>query len=229
MPLVTSMKLVLRSALCAAAMLALHSTAVAQHRVAIPVSGELQAVLALPGDATRGAEVFKEECQGCHRSDASGNARKAIPRLSGQHATVVLKQIVDIRSGSRINLPMKAFVDDPALSLQHFADIAVYLQSLPPAGMQGQGPGTAVTSGQGLYERDCAACHGAQAEGRADLFYPRLVTQHYSYLLREIGLIRDGGRGNSNPAMVQLVKAYTPEQMQDVADYLSRLPAPGQK
>ncbi len=98
-----------------------------------------------------------------------------------------------------------------------------------PASLQGQGPGTGVQSGQGLYERDCAACHGAQAEGRADMFHPRLATQHYSYLLRELGLIRDGGRGNSNPAMVQLVKGYTPEQMQDVADYLSRLPAPGPK
>jgi cytochrome c553 len=210
-------------------MLALVTTAAAQQRVAIPVSGELQAVLALPGDATRGADVFKEECQACHRSDASGNARRAIPRLAGQQATVVLKQVFDIRSGGRINSPMKAFVEDPALSLQHVADIAAQLQSLSPAGIQGQRPGAGLQSGLGLCERDRVACHGAPSEGRADLFHPRLATQHCSDLLREPGLIRDGGRGNSNPAMVPLVKAYTPEQMQDVADHLSRLPAPWQK
>ena len=31
-----------------------------------------------------------------------------------------------------------------------------------------------------------------------------VAAQHYSYVLRELGLIRDGGRGNSNPGMVAL-------------------------
>jgi len=45
-------------------------------------------------------------------------------------------------------------------------------------------------------------------------------------LLRELGLIRDGGRGNSNPAMAALVKGYSAADLQAVADHMSRLPPP---
>ena len=121
---------------------------------------------------------------------------------------------------------MKPFVDDPALGAQAFADIASYLQALPITGNLGKGPGTDVARGKALYEKDCAGCHGAQGEGRAEMFQPMLAAQHYSYLLRELGLIRDGGRGNSNAGMVAVVKAYAPADLQAVADYLAQLPRP---
>ena len=40
---------------------------------------------------------------------------------------------------------------------------------------------------------------------------------------RELGLIRDGGRGNSNPAMVAVVKGYAEADLKPVADHLSKL------
>jgi cytochrome c553 len=197
----------------------------AQTRVALDVTGELKAVLDLKGDAVRGKEAF-DDCVSCHRRDASGRTSGATPRLSGQHASVLIKQIVDIRAGRRLNAPMKPFVDDPALQLQAFADMASYLQALPVAGNLGKGPGSGVARGKVLYDRDCAACHGDQGEGRAELFHPMLAAQHYGYLLRELGLIRDGGRGNSNAGMVALVKTYPQADLQAVADYLAQLPPP---
>jgi len=184
-----------------------------------------QAVLALPADKTRGQAAF-DDCAGCHRKDASGRATGAIPRLSGQHASVIVKQVLDIRSGQRINPPMKPLVEASELGDQTLADIASYLQSLPVAGRLGQGPGDSLARGEALYARDCAACHGAQGEGRAEGFVPMLAAQHYQYLLRELGLIRDGGRGNSNPAMAALVKGYSQADLQAVADHVSRLPPP---
>jgi cytochrome c553 len=185
----------------------------------------VQAVLALPADKTRGQAAF-DDCAGCHRKDASGRATGAIPRLSGQHASVIVKQVLDIRSGQRINPPMKPFVEASELSDQALADIASYLQSLPVAGRLGQGPGDSLARGQALFAKDCAACHGAQGEGRAEGFFPMVAAQHYPYLLRELGLIRDGGRGNSNPAMAALVKGYSEADLQAVADHMSRLPPP---
>jgi cytochrome c553 len=175
-----------------------------QTTVVVETTGELKAVLDLKGDPVRGKAAF-DDCAGCHRKDASGRANSATPRLSGQHASVIIKQIVDIRSGRRVNEPMKEYVVDPALSLQAFADIAAYLQALPVAGTLGKGPGSGVARGKDLFAKDCAACHGAAGEGQAELFHPMVAAQHYSYVLRELGLIRDGGRGNSNPGMVALI------------------------
>jgi cytochrome c553 len=197
----------------------------AQVQVALPTTGELKAALNLPGDVKRGRAAYTD-CQGCHRRDGSGRPTLFTPRLSGQHASVILKQIMDIRSGARLNPPMKPVVEEEHLTAQTFADIAAFLQSLPVTGVLEKGPGTGVAQGQALYTRDCAGCHGERAEGRAELFHPMLASQHHGYLLRELGLIRDGRRGNSNPAMVQIVQGYTPADLQAVADYLSNLPPP---
>jgi cytochrome c553 len=200
-------------------------TAVAQVTVSLPTDGDLKATLALPGDVQRGRDAYAE-CQTCHRTDASGRAAFNIPRLSGQHASVVIKQLMDIRSGLRVNVDMREYMHDSDLTLQDFADMAAYLQSLPVAGKIGQGPPELVPRGQALYASDCAGCHGERAEGRAESFFPMLASQHYGYLLRELDLILSGERGNSNPAMPPILKDYAPEDKQAIAAYLAQLPPP---
>jgi cytochrome c553 len=203
-------------------------SALAQVKVLLPTSGELQATLALAGDPRRGKDAYGE-CQSCHRRDASGRANAGIPRLSGQHASVIIKQLMDIRSGSRLNPDMKDFVLDPELTLQDFADIAAYLESLPVVGNLGKGPPELVPRGQALFAKDCAHCHGEKGEGRPELFYPMVASQHYRYLLRELELIRDGGRGNSNPAMPPILKTYSADDQRAVAAYMAQLPGPAKR
>jgi len=202
------------------------ATTVAQVTVLVPTDGDIKAALALPGDIQRGKDAYAE-CQTCHRSDASGRAKFAIPRLSGQHASVLIKQLMDIRSGLRVNEDMKDYMLDSDLTLQDFADMAAYLQSLPVSGNIAQGPPELVPRGKTLYADNCAACHGEQGEGRPELFYPMLASQHYSYLLRELDLILNGERGNSNPAMPPILKNFSTDDKQAVAAYLAQLPAPG--
>jgi cytochrome c553 len=84
-----------------------------------------------------------------------------------------------------------------------------------------------VPRGQALYASDCAACHGEHGEGRPELFHPMLASQHYGYLVREIDLILNGGRGNTNPAMAPILKNYSKDDQLAVAAYLAQLPAPG--
>lgn len=200
--------------------------AVAQVTVFLPTDGDIKATLALPGDVRRGKDAYAE-CQTCHRSDASGRVAFNIPRLSGQHASVLIKQLMDIRSGLRVNEDMRAYMHDSDLTLQDFADMAAYLQSLPVAGKIGQGPPELVPRGQALYASDCATCHGEHGEGRAELFFPMLASQHYGYLLRELDLILSGERGNSNPAMPPILKNYSTDEKRAIAAYLAQLPAPG--
>jgi cytochrome c553 len=187
---------------------------------------EVTQAMQLSPDPARGKLVFAR-CVTCHRATAHGRTDGAIPRLSGQHASVIIKQVSDIRTGRRLNPDMKPYVEGSEMTAQGLADVAAYLQALPITGAAGKGPGTALDRGKALFSRDCTACHGQNGEGLGAAFFPMLAAQHYGYLLRELELIRDGKRGNSNPGMVQLIKAYTAADLEAVADYASRLPPPG--
>ena len=189
------------------------------------LKGEKLEALGLKGDIARGEEAFKI-CQGCHRRGAMGSNSGMYPRLAGQHATVLIEQIADIRSGNRRNPKMEPFSEEHVLTTQEIADIATYLQALPIPPNLGSGPGTALSRGKELYARDCANCHGDKGEGNARKFYPLVAGQHFKYLVREARFIRDGSRGNANPDMVKIIKSYGEEDIDAVADYMSRLAPP---
>jgi cytochrome c553 len=189
------------------------------------INDDLKVALETKADRTRGAAAF-EQCQGCHRADASGRVSGAYPRLAGQHATVLMKQITDIRAGRRTNPKMEPFIEDHVLTPYDIADIAVYLQGIEISKQVGFGPSTDLAHGKQLYESDCSVCHGSGGEGNAQKFYPMVAAQHYKYLLREVQYIRDGDRRNANPDMIKVIKPYTLADMQAVADYMSQLPAP---
>lgn len=199
-----------------------------QAQTATPAAQPLLAsALALKPDPERGGAEFAElACARCHRKDASGRSTSTTPRLSGQHAAVIIKQVLDIRSGLRYNPSMQPMVTEARLSLQALADIAAHLQALPLSGTLVKGPGSGLARGKELFGKDCVGCHGTAGEGNVAIFAPMVAAQHYTYLLRELEFIRSGERGNSNPAMAALLKTYAQEDLQAVADYLAQLPAP---
>jgi cytochrome c553 len=189
------------------------------------IKGELKTALGTKGDPVRGQALF-EPCTGCHRADASGRTSGAYPRLSGQHQSVLIKQIADIRSGKRSNPKMELFADEHVLNAYEIADIAVYLNALPIHATNGKGPGKAVARGEEIYSGNCVKCHGDEGEGDAEKFYPMVAAQHFKYLLRELKMIRDGDRKNANPEMVKVVKAYNDHDLEAVADYMSNFGPP---
>jgi cytochrome c553 len=200
-------------------------SALAQTPVWNEQKGELKTALEAKGDAKRGEATF-EQCTGCHRNDGSGRVSGAYPRLSGQHVSVLIKQIVDIRSGQRLNPKMEPFLGDHGLTPFDIADVAVYLNSLPISAANGRGTGKLLDKGKELFDRDCTTCHGAKGEGDAAKFYPMVAAQHFKYLQREVTFIRDGDRRNSNPDMVKVIKAYTPTEIEAVSDYMASLVPP---
>ncbi len=175
------------------------------------------------GNAIRG-EISYEVCQGCHGFKAPGDVEGYYPRLAGQHASVLIKQMTDVRAGRRDNPTEYPFLTEHVINVQDIADIAAYLAGLPVTPDNGKGPGEDLERGQALYEEHCETCHGADGEGDAKEFYPRVSGQHYAYLLRESRDIRDGKRRNSNPDMVEAIEDYTEEDLIVVSDYMSRLP-----
>ena len=186
------------------------------------MQGEKLQALRAKGDASRG-EITFEICQGCHRANALGRPDGSYPRLAGQHDTVLIKQLTDVRAGRRRNDKMLPFVDKHVIGPQDIADIAVFLAALPVPPTQGKGDGTKLALGERLYQSECAGCHGQGGEGDGLQFYPRVSGQHYKYMLREMIEIRDGTRLNANPRMVKVVKRLNDSDLEALGDYMSRL------
>lgn len=185
------------------------------------MQGEKVEALDKKGDVANGEAAY-EVCSACHLPSGSGRPDGTFPQLAGQHTTVLIKQIADIRAGRRDNPIMYPFATtlvDP----QELADVSAYIQSLPIPPGNGKGPGTNLAVGEQLYKRDCVQCHGDQGQGDAAKFYPVLAGQHYEYLLRQIRDIAALRRRNANPDMVKVVKGYKDEELQAVVDYMSRL------
>ena len=72
------------------------------------MEGEKVEALDLKGDAERGEEAY-EVCSACHLPSGAGRPDGTFPQLAGQHSTVLIKQIADIRAGRRDNPIMYPF------------------------------------------------------------------------------------------------------------------------
>lgn len=185
---------------------------------------EQKIIMGLSGDIERGKEAFRG-CRGCHKADGGGSADGTYPRLSGQHPSVVIKQVTEVRAGIRSNPKMDPFASDHALTPQEIADIAVYLEKLETKRDNGKGPGDRLSRGKALYDSgNCVSCHGEHGEGDAERAYPVVASQHYGYLVREMEWIQNGTRRNSHPRMVKSIATYTRDDIEAVSDYMSRMP-----
>lgn len=191
--------------------------------------GEKIEALNKKGDVTRGEEAY-EICGACHLPSGAGRPDGTFPQLAGQHTTVLIKQMADIRAGLRDNptmYPFAATLIDP----QELADVSAYIQSLcipvEHGKYEGADASMQIAKGKELYEKQCLECHGKNGEGDQAKFYPVIAGQHYKYLLRQMTEIRDGKRRNSNPDMVKIIKPYTDEKLVAISAYQASLKMPG--
>ncbi|MDO8932044.1 MAG: c-type cytochrome [Rhodocyclaceae bacterium] len=187
--------------------------------------GEKSEALHKKGDVKAGKDAY-EVCGACHLPSGAGRPDGTFPQLAGQHTTVLIKQMADIRAGLRDNPTMYPFamtLTDP----QELADAAAYIESLciPVEHGKYEGADAAIQVSQGkeLYEKECKECHGANGQGVKEKFYPVIAGQHYKYLLRQMTEIRDGKRRNANPDMVKIIKKYTDQQLVAISAYQSSL------
>ncbi len=174
-------------------------------------------------DLKHGLAVYKV-CAACHSTEAWGSKDGDFPMLAGQHASVIAKQLADIRAGNRDNpsmFPFAAFeiLDGP----RSIANVAAYLSRLPMGPDNGKGPGTDLERGRRLYGGYCAGCHGKNGEGSQNRSIPRIQGQHFAYLVRQFKWIRDGKRRNANPEMARQIRGFTDADVAVLMDYVSRL------
>lgn len=182
--------------------------------------------LRLEGNAGAGEADYKAYCETCHLPQGVGNPHGAIPQLAGQHPTVIIKQLADIRSGLRDNPTMYPSARKLA-DAQALANVAAYIATLcvPRDSGKYEGPDAAklMAYGKVLYEKDCVQCHQPNGDGNREKFYPVVAGQHYQYLLRQMIDIRDGKRRNSHPDMIRVIAKYDDAQLVAIAAYQAML------
>lgn len=181
-----------------------------------------RARLARP-DVAHGAQMYLG-CVACHGSDGAGEANGTVPRIAGQHAAVLIKEIGDFRRRRRWDLRMEQVAGGHRLDgAQDLADVSAYVAGLEPAAPPVSGDGLYLQRGASAYVLACAGCHGASGQGDAATAMPRLAGQHAAYLLRQMQESATNGRPNMAVSHVEALRRFSYEDFVGAADYLSRM------
>lgn len=179
-------------------------------------------------DISHGAELFRI-CAKCHGPEGGGTPDGRVPRIAGQHAIVLWKQLIDFRHDLRWDPLMEHVADEHNLGdTQAIADVAAYISGLATDELNGLGSGKAGSVHQGSlkYAELCRNCHGADGLGDAKRGIPRIAGQHYEYLRRQIYDAVDGRRPNFSRGHVRVLARLNYEDIMGIADYLSRMRQP---
>lgn len=187
---------------------------------------ELEKALTLTPNLENGLKIYRD-CALCHQPEGWGLTSGMVPQLAGQHREVIIKQLADIRAGNRDALPMIPYATVEAIGgAQAVADVSGYIDTLEISVENGKGPGSDLELGERVYRDNCARCHGAEGEGDATKYVPRIQAQHYKYLLRQFGWIQEGKRRNANAEMVKQIQGFSERDTKAVLDYVSRIEPP---
>ena len=198
----------------------------------IVLATAMAALLALGESLSQGAvdapaeSIATRVCAACHGS-AGDSISPFFPRLAGQPAAYLERQLKTFRDKTRADPPAVAYMWGMASQLddETIRGLAAYYASRAVRPIP-TNPSAAVAFGRDIYEQGiaanrvpaCQGCHGSAAQGSATA--PRLAGQHPEYLVKQLGFFRARLRGG-DPVMVALCAQMTAEQMQAVALYAS--------
>lgn len=197
------------------------------------VSASANAATLMPeGDAARGKAQLMM-CSACHGPDGN-SAAPNFPKLAGQGAKYLYKQLVDVRDGNRNIVQMTGMLNGK--SDQDLADMAAFYASQAITGAKADP--ALVELGKKIYNGGnastgvaaCIACHGPNGKGLAPAGYPRLAGQHADYIAAQLTMYRTGyddpaGRTNDGDTKIMRATArgLSDAQIKAVASYASGL------
>ena len=176
-------------------------------------------------DQKRAEQIVAERCSLCHGK--GGESASAIyPRLAGQHAEYIARQLADFKSGKRTSETMKPQAEN--LTPEEMAALGVYFQTRKAGGRRGQ-DGDLATVGKYVFAYGnrfsgvpaCASCHGPQGHCTAQL--PRLAGQHPRYIEDQLRQFNKRERTNDNAVMHTIASKLTELETHAVAEYVATL------
>ncbi len=179
------------------------------------------------GDVAAGKEKALQ-CASCHGADGN-SVNPEWPKLAGQHADYLVKQLTYFEIGERENITMKPMAS--VLDAQGREDVAAFYAA------QKVSLGTAdpelVELGERIYRSGnpesgvapCMGCHGPNGAGNPAALYPALRGQHAKYIEIQLHGFAEGKRVNENAKkMMQLLaRRMTNREIRAVASYIQGL------
>lgn len=163
-------------------------------------------------------------CQGCHGEDGNSAAAN-FPKLAGQYAAYLQKQIRDFQSGARKD-PVMSEMAATVTNNQDLLDISAYFASQKP--MKAEEPVTNL-AGQARFMKEgngCVACHeiGGKGAGPANSLAPLIGGQHKDYLVKQLKDFKSRARQNEASGMMAMILGFMSDNdIEDVASYVSGL------
>ena len=183
------------------------------------------------GDASAG-QGKAAICAACHGADGNSVVPNW-PKIAGQHANYLQRQLGLIKSGNRPVPEMAGIV--MSLSDQDMADIAAYFSTQTTrAGLTDE---ALRSNGERLYragnaETDvpaCMSCHGPVGEGNPLSGYPSLAGQHSVYSEKMLSGFRAGHRwgddDTNSTIMTGVSNRLTDAEIKAVSSYIQGLHA----
>lgn len=173
----------------------------------------------------RAEEIVQGKCFICHGADGESSS-PVFPRLAGQHAAYVARQLADYQSGKRKSSTMQPMVE--GLEVQDFTALGAYFESRKPVAHTVDDSDLAQV-GRFIFQRGnpysgvaaCAGCHGTAGAGTPQL--PRLAGQHAQYTENQLKLFNKRERTNDNAVMHAIASKLSELELKAVSAYISGL------
>lgn len=185
-------------------------------------------------DPEKGKAIASTVCVACHAADGN-SVIPANPKLAGQHADYIAKQLKDFKSSARANPIMTGMA--AGLSETDMRNLGAWFESQTQKGGEAKNRDT-IEVGQKIYRAGvmakgvpaCAGCHGPSGGGIPAQF-PRIGGQYSDYLEAQLKSFRDAGtdpkstgRANDPNKMMRMVAAKMSDyEIKAVADYIAGL------
>ena len=178
------------------------------------------------GNADAAKEKATKVCAACHGADGN-SAVPTFPKLAGQGAGYIKKQLHDFKEGRRNDPVMGA--QAKLLEDQEIEDLAAYFSSqsvkLGSANADKLALGEAIFRGGNMNTKvtACTACHGPTASGNEAAKFPALSGQHQDYVKKQLhDFKKEGGRANDPNGMMRGIAANMSEkEIEAVAEYIA--------
>ncbi len=167
-------------------------------------------------------------CAACH-GPAGQSTIGANPKLAGQSAVYLIKQMNEIKSGARAVPLMTGLLNNS--NEQDIADMAAYYAEQEVT-LEGADP-ELVELGESIYRSGiaslnvaaCSACHSPTGKGNPQAGFPALSGQHAEYTATQLKAFRSGERANDGTAMPMRIisERLTDREIDALASYISGL------
>jgi len=190
-----------------------------------------------PGEriALQGAGAALGACAACHGAMGEGVVSAGFPRLAGQPAFYLARQLHGYADGRRRHDVMTPIAR--SMTAEQIEAVAAYYAALNAPGSNGasatadagqleRGQELAHVGDEALRVQACVNCHGPGGTGEPPRI-PYLAGQVPAYLAASMAQWRDGGR-NTDPSqqMPHIARRLSNEDIQAVAAYFASRPAP---